>query len=369
MSQQLQAMIAALEARGCKMRKTGNGFKCSSPWTRDTTPSFYIYENDGVHKYKCFSSEKQGDAIALLMELGSTFSEACEVTGQAYKLNSTQTQKPTYKKTRVKTRKQHATPTQTTAPHFAEPLQASTQKNFVSGVIIDRIKKAPNVFAHFFAQHCSKRIAMQIRDICNCMGGDPFNAVTATTGEVYFLYTDALMRVARIKVVKYALKHDARMLHGVTLKRTGSVRHIHKQYGATDSAALLYGLPYLQRTDQCVYVVESEKTVELLRVKTCHSSCVATGGNLIAQTLHAVQSWRIVLLPDMDKRQEWTKHAKQLSELGLQISVCAWWEGYEEHLTPKDDIGDLLQMMTRPQCFDMIRSWESPNHVQMSAML
>lgn len=353
---ELDAMITALHHNGREVKKQGRGYVCLSPWTNEKTPSFHLYPSDGGWKYKCFSSGKQGDAIALLREFGATFDEACTATGQENKLNTTRTTALPFSRRRTRVKAPRYAKTSTPPPQFVE-LRPSRQSTFVPGHVYEGIRKADNIFVHFIAEHCSTDLAFKVDEQCICMGGDPRRVVVNGKGAVSFAYIDQAGRVARIKVVDYQIQPDERMIGGATIKRTSSVRHIHGQYGVTDSEPLLYGLPYVLDGDPCVYVVESEKTVELFRIKTCRSSIVATGGTLSVNALHAIKDRTIRLLPDLDKLDQWEQTAKELRARGLDVEVIKWWEGYSDRLGPKDDVGDLVQMLTRPECFDLVRAW------------
>ena len=352
--QQLDAMLDALKRHGHEPKKSGKAFVCLSPWTNEKTPSCHIYPKGNGWHFKCFSSGKQGDAIALLREFNMTFEEACEATGQTHKLQSTSTAPMRFRKRRTR-----VTPPPYTSTSTARTLQLrpSGQTTFVPGDVYTRFRDAANPIVNFLAEHCSVNLAFKVREQCICMGGDPQRSVINGAGVTAFIYIDMQGRAARIKVVPYSLQHDSRMIGGVTIKRTSAVRHVHQNFGVTDSEALLYGLPYVLRSDPCVFLVESEKTVELFRVKTCHSSIVATGGTLSINSLYPIKDKVIRWLPDMDKRDEAKQQASELRAQGLDVQVVDWWTDHAEALHAKDDVGDLVQMLTRPQCFDLVAGW------------
>lgn len=59
------------------LKKRGKDYVGLSPFTNEKTPSFYVHDDRGF--YKCFSSQKSGDAITFLMETERfSFSEAVE---------------------------------------------------------------------------------------------------------------------------------------------------------------------------------------------------------------------------------------------------------------------------------------------------
>ena len=357
-------MLAVLENKGCEVRKAGNGYKCLSPLTNEKTPSFHLFEKDGKWLFKCFSSGEGGDAIDMLCKVGGrSFVEACTETGADHKVTRTSTRPTRWRATQTRAPKTFVR-SQTRPLPYSNQLTALTQSTFVNADIFEQLRDAPNIMLDYFAQHCSPRLAAIASEQAICLNGDPYNARQSTTGIVHFTYIDTLGRVVRIKAVRYNIVADQRMLNGLTIKRDKQRKpyHIQQQHGATQSVAHLYGLPYLRKDESTVFVVESEKTAELLRIKFDHSSCLATGGGSTnINVFHPVRSMRVVLLPDMDKRDGWREVASKLRALGVDAVVRNWWSDHESKLQDTDDIGDLVQMLTRPQCFDMLKAWESQN--------
>lgn len=354
----LNAMLNVLHKHGHEMKRTGSKYNCLSPFNNEKTPSFFLYEHDAQWFYKCFSTGKHGDAIALLMELdGQTFQEACTATGQEHKLTSTVTKAPRFSRTKSRVKQAAFTSTQTAPTPYVRPLRESTQQTFLPASLYNSSRAAYSIMAQFIGMHMSKRLADQVHTNSLCLGGDPQGLRLHDRGNVYFFAIDMLGRVARVKVVHYQIVPDKRMVEGYTIKRSSSVRQPMKHYGVTDAQPCLYGLPYVLKHEPCVFIVESEKTVELFRLKTCHSSCVATGGTLTDDALFPLQDRRLVILADLDKREEMELRAEKLRGQGLDIHTCAWWTGYEHTLEPKDDVGDLVQMLTRPECFQLVSAW------------
>jgi DNA primase len=63
--------------RKVALKKRGKDFVGLSPFSNEKTPSFYVHDDRGF--YKCFSTQKSGDAITFLMETERlSFSEAVE---------------------------------------------------------------------------------------------------------------------------------------------------------------------------------------------------------------------------------------------------------------------------------------------------
>jgi len=354
----LDAMLSVLHKHGHEMKRAGSKYKCLSPFSNEKTPSFFVYEHDAHWYFKCWSTGKHGDAIALLMELdGQTFQEACTATGQEHKLTSTMTQAPRFSRTKTRAKSRSFTSTQMAPAPYVRPLRQSTQQTFLPASLYESSRASNSIMAQFIAMHTSRRLADEVREESLCLGGDPGGAMRHDRGNVYFFAIDTLGRVARVKVVPYQIVPDSRMIEGYTIKRSSSVRQSMKQYGVTDAQPCLYGLPYVLKSEPCVFIVESEKTVELFRLKTCHSSCVATGGTLTDDALYPLQHRRLVILADLDKREEMESRAKKLRGQGLDIHTCEWWTGYEHTLEPKEDVGDLVQMLTRPECFQLVSAW------------
>ena len=51
------------------LKKRGKDWVGLSPFSSEKTPSFYVHDDRGF--YKCFSTQKSGDAITFLMEMDS----------------------------------------------------------------------------------------------------------------------------------------------------------------------------------------------------------------------------------------------------------------------------------------------------------
>jgi DNA primase len=67
------------------LKKRGKDFVGLSPFSNEKTPSFYVHDDRGF--YKCFSSQKAGDAITFTMETERlSFSEAVEKLARDYGL-------------------------------------------------------------------------------------------------------------------------------------------------------------------------------------------------------------------------------------------------------------------------------------------
>jgi DNA primase len=63
--------------RKVKLQKRGKDYVGLSPFSNEKTPSFYVHDDRGF--YKCFSTQKSGDAITFLMETERlSFAEAVE---------------------------------------------------------------------------------------------------------------------------------------------------------------------------------------------------------------------------------------------------------------------------------------------------
>ena len=68
-----------------QLKKRGKDWVGLSPFTNEKTPSFYVHDDRGF--YKCFSSQKGGDAITFLMETERlSFAEAVEKLARDYGL-------------------------------------------------------------------------------------------------------------------------------------------------------------------------------------------------------------------------------------------------------------------------------------------
>ena len=68
-----------------QLKKRGKDWVGLSPFSSEKTPSFYVHDDRGF--YKCFSTQKSGDAITFLVETERlTFAEAVEKLARDYGL-------------------------------------------------------------------------------------------------------------------------------------------------------------------------------------------------------------------------------------------------------------------------------------------
>lgn len=366
MSKELQAMIDVLESAGRQVKRCGSKYKCLSPFSNEKTASFYLYESrkNGRWYWECFSTNTHGDAIELCMKVGGlTFPESCVSCGQEGKLSNSISKSKTHSYEISVARPRSYVKTTSRPLQFDRiEVHERTQTTFAPQAPYLRSRQLPSLLGKFIYQHIeSTSLAEKFLRGCECTGGDPHNELEDGLSWVMFWYLNQESRICRVKIVPYRIVQDDRMLTGITIKRVRELkmRFVHKELGVTDSSPLLFGLPYL-KPGETVYLVESEKTAELLRVLGCHSSVVAVGGTLgrgNADILFPIKERRIRLLPDMDKRKEASTLARALRRSRLDIEVVAWWEGYEAKLHDHDDIGDLVQMMTRFECTELLRKF------------
>src|SRR5215813_7213483 len=67
------------------LKKRGKDYVGLSPFSSEKTPSFYVHDDRGF--YKCFSTQKAGDAITFLQETERlSFAEAVEKLARDYGL-------------------------------------------------------------------------------------------------------------------------------------------------------------------------------------------------------------------------------------------------------------------------------------------
>lgn len=190
----------------------------------------------------------------------------------------------------------------------------------------------------------------------------PFDPVTL------FWYIDREGTVRSAKQVQYDVTIERRFHRSWTMSRAKQVhpRFIHKQR-RIEYSSILYGLQHVPKDAELVFVVESEKTAELMRANAPDLHVVATGGRdlLKAETLTDIAHAHIVLIPDMDvivdhmnnekKRKNWIQFAAVHNGVKLECSPhpfsveCwhTWHESAPKPVNDKDDIGDVLQMFHR----------------------
>ncbi len=77
--------IADVVSREVTLKRAGSSLKGLSPFNQEKTPSFFVSPDKGL--YKCFSSNKAGDAISFVMETERlSFVEAVETLAKRYSI-------------------------------------------------------------------------------------------------------------------------------------------------------------------------------------------------------------------------------------------------------------------------------------------
>jgi hypothetical protein len=182
---------------------------------------------------------------------------------------------------------------------------------------------------------------------------------------VLFWYVDREWNVHTAKHVQYNFDKDNRFNPKPTANRSkdGGLFYLHKGEGL-DYVPCLYRLQFIPKDVERVYVVESEKTAELLAASFPDLHFVATGAkdNLKDELLADLAGAHIVLIPDLDvitahdegrsNGTNWVKFANDRDGLHSErfgakysISVLTEWRHRTPHpVEGSDDIGDALQM-------------------------
>lgn len=132
-----------------------------------------------------------------------------------------------------------------------------------------------------------------------------------------------------------------------------------KAYGAQDAKQdCLFGAHLLTAYEaNTIFVVEAPKTAIMATLALGlpeHSQAlwVATGGagNLTAARCEPLRNRNVVLVPDLDQQEEWTKKAPSLAQaIGAKIKVSTMLTERRAHLGPKADLADLLAMRQKKQ--------------------
>ena len=69
--------LSDIVGRKVQLKKRGKDYVGLSPFSNEKSPSFYVHDDRGF--YKCFSTQKGGDAITFIMETERlSFAEAVE---------------------------------------------------------------------------------------------------------------------------------------------------------------------------------------------------------------------------------------------------------------------------------------------------
>ena len=327
------AMLNLLLKHGVEMKPQRNGsYKGSSPFARDSDPSFFINLTPEGWRWYCHSTRQGGGDVKLTMALENiSGAEAMRSLGR-----------PMEQRSVINAMIPPEHPKQTAFIPDPQGNLWLDNHGIVGDFLIRHQLDSPRV-AHYLQQHNTS------------LGSDP-----GKPSVQLFLYRDMHGRFCQAKAQEYEVRADDRMLGGYTIKRTKRILRLEKQHGVDYTPPMLYRLMHTAGAST-VYVVESEKTAELWAMKMRDLHVVATGGasNLdnLRIMLRPIKGKRVVLLPDMDKREAWSEDAHNLATYyGHDCTVGEWWHTHESQLGDKDDVGDLLQMLTCPECWDTFRN-------------
>jgi hypothetical protein len=185
-----------------------------------------------------------------------------------------------------------------------------------------------------------------------CLGAIPKGKYK---GAVVFLFINyqACIRYAQVKMFDENNHTTATTaLHTMNLGERWTAWA--KAYGDQESKQdCLFGAHLLSvYPDHVVFVVEAPKTAIMATLALGlpeHSTAlwVATGGagNLTAARCEALKGRSVVLVPDLDQQEEWTRKATSLAQaIGAKIKVSTLLTEQRANLGPKADLADLLSM-------------------------
>ena len=115
-------------------------------------------------------------------------------------------------------------------------------------------------------------------------------------------------------------KNQVNFLHTVKSIVSSPPEYIEQTY---------FGLNQLNQNlnNHPIAVVESEKTAVIMSVYRPSLIWIATGGksNLCPIKLKPFKSRKIILIPDLDAVNDWTKKSKEFNRLGFSTSVYSSW--------------------------------------------
>lgn len=179
------------------------------------------------------------------------------------------------------------------------------------------------------------------------------------SGTVYFWYVNRNQDLATAKVIQYRHRYEPRFIRRDTMKRNKAGQHymIHRKL-ELDYQRILYGLGYITKDTQSVHIVESEKTVEIMRLALPYTNWLATGGsnNLCEEILRDVSEFDIYLWPDTNCMQSWAEFAarwdgQQDVDNGntYKLHVIDWVDRGSYEAEDGDDISDWIQGSTPNQ--------------------
>jgi hypothetical protein len=167
-------------------------------------------------------------------------------------------------------------------------------------------------------------------------------------GDVVWYQIDQQMKIRSGKIISY---QD----NGHRDKDAG-VNWVHSKLHIPDYnlAQCLFGLHLIDKfPDKPIALVESEKSAFICSMIDSRFLWLAIGGKsqLSEERLRPIKNRRIILHPDNDGIQEWTRKADELNRHGFNIKVSQFVANHA--VEPTDDICDILMRERKPITADL----------------
>lgn len=166
-------------------------------------------------------------------------------------------------------------------------------------------------------------------------------------GEVVWYQIDEAMKVRSGKIISY--KDNGHR------DKDAGVNWVHSRLHIPDYnlSQCLFGLHLINKFDKPIAVVESEKSAFICSMIDNRFLWLAIGGKsqLSEERLRPIKNRRIILHPDNDGIQEWTKKADELNRRGFNIKVSQFVANHA--VEPTDDIADILMRERKPIAADV----------------
>ncbi len=323
--------IVSVARRLGQVSRAGSIYKTRCPWHEDTHPSLALYENTKENHCHCFACGKGGNVINFVkQQQGWDFKEACQWLSSEYGI-------PTL---------QHGRPAPLPKPKPVSVVKpVEPEYTYIPSEILESMISTEN-------------------SLCRCLiGYFPPEAVEWVTEEycigVYgikdkddctvFPSIDAQGRICNLKVQHYETdRKSPQFAHcdkdlcfwlGTILARQGLLPK-----NAKFKTACLFGEHLLPKWPSMkVALVESPKNAILGALSSPRLLWVATGnkGALKREVLRALKGRDVIVMPDADAVEEWTKLIKDMADIA-NFTVSDFCRRNAPEDQPKFDIADFI---------------------------
>ena len=325
-------ITAVASQLGDKLKRVGSIYKTRCLWHDDHDPSLVLYERTGENHCYCFVCNEKHNVIDYAMKHENwTFKETCQWLSSTFGISTIQAGEPVHH------------PKQRPTDEPMKPVEPTY--TYIPMEMVDELVSAENSLCRclmrMFHPEAVIQLCEEYRIGCYSINGQEDYTV--------FPSIDVQGRVCNLKVQHYdtnlkspCFSHNNDKIYwlGTIWKSEGRLPN-----DAEFRSSCLFGEHLLQRyPNNIVALVESPKNALFGALAYPEMVWVATGnkGNLKQETLMALQGRDVIIVPDCDAHDEWTKEIEKMEDIA-NFDISDFCKRSAPEGQPKFDIADYIQ--------------------------